>query len=73
MKSVSIKTKVGWITAIEFNDKIVRVKFAKYKNLLITQSAVLSVFVFSKFASVCKHMVLDPEAYAGICWHACIC
>ena len=32
MKSVSIKTKVGWITAIEFNDKIVRVKFAKYKN-----------------------------------------
>ena len=32
MKSMSVKTRVGWITAIEFNDKIIRVKFAKYKK-----------------------------------------
>ena len=32
MKSMSLKTRVGWITAIEFKDKIIRVKFTKYKK-----------------------------------------
>ena len=32
MKSISLKTRVGWITAIEFKDKIIRVKFAKCKK-----------------------------------------
>ena len=40
MNSLSVKTKVGWITAIEENGKIVRVKFdrnsknSKTKNLI---------------------------------------
>ena len=32
MKSMSLKTRVGWVTAIEFKDKIIRVKFTKYKK-----------------------------------------
>ena len=32
MNSLSIKTKFGWISALEQRNKIVKVKFAKYKN-----------------------------------------
>ena len=32
MKSLSVKTKLGWITAFEDKDTIVRVKFAKGKK-----------------------------------------
>ena len=32
MNSLSIKTKFGWISALEQRNKIVKVKFAKHKN-----------------------------------------
>jgi len=32
MNSLSFKTKFGWITAFEEKNKIVRMKFGKYKN-----------------------------------------
>ena len=32
MKSLSVKTKVGWITAVEFKGKIIRVKFEKSRK-----------------------------------------
>jgi len=33
IKQISIKTKFGWISAFEQNNKIYRVKFGKYKNI----------------------------------------
>ena len=36
MNSLSFKTKFGWITAFEKKNKIVRVKFGKYKNKSIS-------------------------------------
>ena len=32
IKQISIKTKFGWISAFEKNNKIIRVKFGKCKN-----------------------------------------
>jgi methylated-DNA-[protein]-cysteine S-methyltransferase len=32
VKQISIKTKFGWISAFEQNNKIYKVKFGKYKN-----------------------------------------
>ena len=34
IRQISIKTKFGWITAFEEKDKIIRVKFGKFKNIL---------------------------------------
>ena len=33
IKQISIKTKIGWISAFEEKDKIIRVKFGKCKNI----------------------------------------
>ena len=38
IKQISIKTRFGWISAFEKNDKIIRIKFGKYKNKLITKN-----------------------------------
>ena len=32
IKQISVKTKFGWVSAFEENDKIFKVKFAKHKN-----------------------------------------
>lgn len=37
-RQISIKTKFGWISAFEEKDKIVRVKFGKYKNKSISNN-----------------------------------
>jgi methylated-DNA-[protein]-cysteine S-methyltransferase len=33
IKQISIKTKFGWISAFEENNKIFKIKFGKYKNI----------------------------------------
>jgi len=33
IKQISIKTKFGWISALEEKNKIVRIKFGKHKNI----------------------------------------
>ena len=38
MNSLSIKTKFGWISALEQRNKIVKVKFAKNKNKSVTKN-----------------------------------
>ena len=38
MNSLSIKTKFGWISALEQRNKIVKVKFAKHKNISVTKN-----------------------------------
>ena len=38
MKSLSFKTKLGWITAFEEKGKIVRIKFAKHRNKSISKN-----------------------------------
>ena len=38
IKQISIKTKFGWISAFEENNKIYRVKFGKCKNISHTQN-----------------------------------
>ena len=36
IRQISIKTKFGWISAFEQNNKIFKVKFGKYKNKSIS-------------------------------------
>ena len=38
MNSLSIKTKFGWISALEQRNKIVKVKFGKYKNRSVSKN-----------------------------------
>ena len=38
MNSLSIKTKFGWISALEQRNKIVKVKFGKHKNKSISKN-----------------------------------
>ena len=38
IRQISIRTKFGWISAFEENDRIVRVKFGKYKNKSINNN-----------------------------------
>ena len=38
IKQISIKTKFGWISAFEQNNKIFKVKFGKYKNKSISKN-----------------------------------
>ena len=38
MNSLSIKTKFGWISALEQKNKIVKVKFGKHKNKSVTKN-----------------------------------
>ena len=38
IKQISVKTKFGWITAIEENGKIIRVKFDKNNTNLKTKT-----------------------------------
>ena len=38
MNSLSIKTKFGWISALEQKNKIVKVKFGKHKNKSVSKN-----------------------------------
>ena len=38
MNSLSIKTKFGWISALEQRNKIVQVKFGKHKNKFVSKN-----------------------------------
>ena len=38
LRQISIKTKFGWISAFEKKDRIIRVKFGKYKNKSVSSS-----------------------------------
>ena len=38
MNSLSFKTKFGWISAFENNNKIVQVKFGKYSSKSVTKN-----------------------------------
>ena len=38
IKSISIKTKFGWISAFEEKDKIIKVKFGKYKSKSVSKN-----------------------------------
>ena len=38
IRQISIKTKFGWISAFEENNKIIEVKFGKYKNKSISKN-----------------------------------
>jgi methylated-DNA-[protein]-cysteine S-methyltransferase len=42
MKRITIKTRIGWVTAFEKNNKIYKIKFGKYKKQ--TNSKVLKSF-----------------------------
>ena len=38
MSSISIETKLGWVSAFEEKDKITKVKFGKYKNKSVSKN-----------------------------------
>ena len=42
MKRITIKTRIGWVTAFEKNNKIFKIKFGKYKKQ--ANSKVLKIF-----------------------------
>ena len=45
MNSLSFKTKFGWVSVFEENNKIIRVKFGKNKNKSISKVALFSSVV----------------------------
>jgi len=52
IKQISIKTKFGWISAYEQNNKIYRVKFGKCKNKSISKN--LKKFKYSLYNFISK-------------------
>lgn len=38
IRQISIRTKFGWISAFEQNDKVIEVKFGKHKNKLVSKN-----------------------------------
>ena len=71
IRQISIKTKLGWISAFEEKDKIVRVKFGKYKNKSINKNLknfrhCLNDFLTGKIKSIVFRKYLDTGKYRRI-------
>ena len=61
IKKISIKTKLGWITAFEVNDRIFRIKFGKTKKQ--TKSELLKKFKKNLFKFFNKQSIYIKTKY----------
>ena len=57
MKSLSFKTKFGWITAFEEKGKIVSIKFGKYKNKTISKNLINLKIKINSFFNKKKRII----------------
>ena len=73
IKQISIKTKLGWISAFEEKDKIVRVKFGKYKNKSISKNLknfrhCLNDFLTGKIKSIKSNFLIEGNSIQKKIW-----
>ena len=73
ISSISIKTKFGWISAFEEKDKIVRVKFGKYKNKSINKNLknfrhCLNDFLTGKIKSIKSNFLIEGNSIQKKIW-----
>ena len=63
-RQISIKTKFGWISVFEENDRIVKVKFGKYKNIYTSKNlkkfkSNLNAFLNRKSKSIKSNFIIN--------------
>ena len=73
IRQISIKTKLGWISAFEEKDKIVRVKFGKYKNKSISKNLknfrhCLNDFLTGKIKSIKSNFLIEGNSIQKKIW-----
>ena len=73
IRQISIKTKLGWISAFEEKDKIVRVKFGKYKNKSINKNLkkfrhCLNDFLTGKIKSIKSNFLIEGNSIQKKIW-----
>ena len=73
IRQISIKTKLGWISAFEEKDKIVRVKFGKYKNKSINKNLknfrhCLNDFLTGKIKSIKSNFFIEGNSTQKKVW-----
>ena len=73
IRQISIKTKLGWISAFEVKDKIVRVKFGKYKNKSINKNLknfrhCLNDFLTGKIKSIKSNFFIEGNSIQKKVW-----
>ena len=61
MKSITIKTKIGWVTAFEENNKIFKIKFSKSNKRSNTKGHTKS------YGDLAKKFNLSPRYIGKIC------
>ena len=73
IRQISIKTKLGWISAFEEKDKIVRVKFGKHKNKFISKNlkkfkTSLNGFLIGKNKSIKSNFLIKGNPIQKKVW-----
>ena len=70
---ISIKTKFGWISAFEKKDKIIRVKFGKYKSKSVSGNlkkfkTSLNAFLTKKTKSIKSNFLIEGNSIQKKVW-----
>ena len=72
-RQISIKTKFGWISVFEENDRIVKVKFGKYKNIYTSKNlekfkSSLNTFLNRKSKSIKSNFIIKGTSIQKKVW-----
>ena len=72
-RQISIKTKFGWISVFEENDRIVKVKFGKYKNIYSSKNlkkfkSSLNAFLNRKSKSIKSNFIIKGTPIQKKVW-----
>ena len=73
IRQISIKTKLGWISAFEKKDKIVRVKFGKHKSKFVSKNlkkfkTSLNGFLMGKNKSIKSNFLIKGNPIQKKVW-----
>ena len=73
INSISIKTRFGWISAFEKEDKIFRIKFGKYKNIYTSKNlkkfkSNLNAFLNRKSKSIKSNFIIKGTPIQKKVW-----
>ena len=72
-RQISIKTKFGWISVFEENDRIVKVKFGKHKNIYTGKNlkkfkSSLNAFLNRKSKSIKSNFLIEGNSIQKKIW-----
>ena len=72
-RQISIKTKFGWISVFEEKDRIVKVKFGKYKNIYTSKNlkkfkSNLNAFLNRKSKSIKSNFIINGTTIQKKVW-----